>query len=111
MSQGITHFAVGATVTVLLVTVAIPTVRYPRTWTLVGGGWALVPDASKLHAVPETLAFHDSILANVCWAHRTLDRLDPGDSTTWASAALLALFGATVLAERRSYRTPAPIAS
>ena len=71
----------------------------------------MVPDASKLHPVPEMLTFHDSMVANVFWAHRTLDRLDPGDSTVWASAALALLIGATILAERRSYRTPEPIRS
>lgn len=109
MSQGITHFAVGATVTILVVALVVPAVQYPRTWSIVGGGWALVPDASKLYASSGTLSFHDSIWANVCWGHRLLDRLDPGDSTLWASVAIAALLGATLLAEHRSYRTLEPI--
>ena len=48
MSQGITHFAVGATLTVLVLTIAIPAVRYPRTWTFVGGAgrWFQTPASS-----------------------------------------------------------------
>lgn len=109
MSQGITHFAVGAAITILVVTLVVPDVRYPRTWTIVGGGWALVPDGSKLYASEGTLAFHDSIWADVFWGHRLLDGLDPGDSTLWASAAIAAFLAATMLAEYRSYRSVAPI--
>jgi hypothetical protein len=103
MSQGVTHFAVGATVTVLVVTFLIPQVRYPRSLAIVGGLWAMVPDASKLYDSSETLAFHDSVWAELFWAHRSLDRLDPADSTVLATAALAMFFGATLLAERRSY--------
>lgn len=109
MSQGVTHFAVGATATVLVVTFLLPAVRYPRSWAVVGGLWAMLPDASKLVDAPWTLAFHDSIWADLFWAHGTLDRLDPGDSTVWATVALGAFFGATMLAERRSYRTLEPV--
>lgn len=111
MSQGITHFAVGATVTILAAALVVPDVRYPRTWSIVGGGWAMVPDASKLYASGGTLSFHDSIWANAFWGHRLLDRLDPGDSTAWASVAVAALLGATMLAEFRSYRAVEPIRS
>lgn len=104
MSQAITHFAVGATIAILVVTLLVPNVGYPRTWTIVGGGWAMVPDASKLVESPGTLAFHDSIWADLFWAHRTLDRADPTDSTLWASVAVAAFLGATLLAEHRSYR-------
>lgn len=109
MSQGITHFAVGATVTILTVALVVPNVRYPRTWTIVGGGWAMIPDGSKLYASEGTIAFHDSTWANVFWAHQLLDRLDPGDSTVWASGAIAAFLAATMLAEYRSYRTVEPI--
>jgi hypothetical protein len=109
--QVITHFAVGAAVTILIVTLAVPGVRYPRTWTIVGGGWAPVPDGSKLYASEGSLAFHASIRANVFWGHRLLDGLDAGDSTLWASAAVAALLAATMLAEYRSYRTVGAVRS
>lgn len=111
MSQGVTHFAVGAALTVVVVTVLIPNVRYPRSWAIAGGLWAMLPDASKLHDSPDALAFHDSIWAELFWAHRALDRVDPTDSTIWATVALAAFFGATLLAERRSYRTPETVRS
>lgn len=104
MSQAITHFAVGATIAILALTFLVPNVRYPRTWTLIAGGWAMIPDASKLLESSTTLAFHDSIWADLFWAHRTLDRADPTDSTVWASVAVAGFLIATVIAERRSYR-------
>lgn len=111
MSQGVTHFAIGAVLTVVVVTILIPNVRYPRSWAIAGGLWAMLPDASKLYDSPTTLAFHDSILAELFWAHRALDRADPTDSTIWATVALAALFGVTLAAERRSYRTPEAVRS
>ncbi|GAB3681462.1 hypothetical protein GCM10028857_05720 [Salinarchaeum chitinilyticum] len=105
MSQAITHFAVGATIAILAVTFLVPNVRYPRTWTIVAGGWAMVPDASKLLETSGTLGFHDSVWADLFWAHRALDRADPTDSTVWASVAVAAFLGATLIAEHRSYRT------
>lgn len=109
MSQAITHFAVGAALTAVVVTLLVPGVRYPRTWVLVGGGWAMVPDAGKLVTDPSVLAFHGSPWADLFWFHLTLDRLDPTDSTLPAAAAVAGLILVTLLAERRSYRTPEPI--
>lgn len=107
-SQAITPFALGAAITVLVVTAVVPDVRYPRTWTI-GGGWALVTDGSKLYASEGSLAFHDSVWANVFWGHQLLDGLDAGDSTLWASTAVATFLAATLLAEYRSYRTLGPI--
>jgi hypothetical protein len=109
MSQAITHFAVGATLTAVLIVLLVPAVRYPRTWVLVGGGWAMVPDAGKLVADPAVLAFHGTRWADLFWFHRTLDRLDPTDATLPAAVAVSGFIVVTLAAERRAYRTPAPI--
>lgn len=113
MSIALGHFAVGATMTTLLVTYLVPTVRYPRTITLVGGVWAMVPDVHWVSPVARGPLYdlHFSPWADLFWFHRTLDGLDPGDSKTVA-AVLLAGYGlATVLAERRGYRALASIES
>lgn len=110
VSQAIAHFAVGATATALLITLFVPNVRYPRTWIFVGGGWGMVPDVEKLVDHPTVQDFHYSIWADVFWAHGTLDRIDSGDSTIVASAAVAVLLAVTLVAEHRSYRVPEPIA-
>ncbi|MEF8915198.1 hypothetical protein [Natronomonas sp.] len=104
MSQGVTHFAVGATFTTLLVTFLVPNVRYPRVWVLAGGGWAMLPDAAKLHANPSLLALHSSRWADIFWLHFTMDRLDSTDSVVFGAVALAALLGMTALTEYRGYR-------
>lgn len=109
MSQGITHFAVGATFTTLLVTFLIPNVRYPRTWVLVGGGWAMVPDAVKLYHHPVLVEIHDSPWADVFWFHYTMDRLDPTDSVLFGAVTLGALIAVTAVAEYRDYRSISPV--
>lgn len=101
MSQGITHFAVGATATAFAAAL-VPAVRYPRTMILAGGVWAMVPDAAKLVDRPCLRSFHRSRLADTFWLHRTLDRLDRSDSSRVAAVAL-AVFLVTALFERRSY--------
>lgn len=104
MSQGITHFAFGGTVTAITVAL-LPDVPYPRTLILVGGGWGLVPDAVKLARHPILTAFHDSPIADAFWFHRTFDRLDVADSVGLATVSLAIFIGVTSILERRSYRT------
>ncbi|SEO66188.1 hypothetical protein SAMN04487948_10442 [Halogranum amylolyticum] len=106
MSFAIGHFALGATVTALIVTYLLPRLPYPRTIVALGGAWALVPDAAKLRPTSRTLvAFHDGQWADIFWLHRTLDRLDATDSPR-VSALLVAVFlVVTLLSERRAYRT------
>lgn len=105
MSQGITHFAVGATATALVVSL-VPGVRYPRTLILGGGAWAMVPDAAKLVDRPHLRAFHRGHLADAFWLHRTLDRLDRSDSTRVATVALSFFLLVTAILEWRSYSVP-----
>ncbi|SDK72418.1 hypothetical protein [Natronorubrum texcoconense] len=105
MSQAILHFAVGGTLTALLIAL-VPDVPYPRTLVLIGGGWAMIPDAAKLASHPALLALHDSPVADIFWFHRTLDHLDESDSVRLASVALVIFIVVTSLLERRSYRAP-----
>jgi hypothetical protein len=108
MSRAITHFAIGAALTALAVTL-LPGVPYPRTVVLLGGGWALVPDAAKLVSHPWLRAFHRSRWADVFWFHRTLDGVDRTDSTRVASAALALLILVTAVVEWWSYSVHASV--
>ena len=109
MSQGVTHFAVGAACTTLVVTFLVPSVRYPRTAILAGGIWAMLPDAGKVYSHPLILRLHDSRWMDLFWLHYTLDRLDRADSSRWGAVALVAFLVMTIIAERRWYRALAPI--
>lgn len=107
MSQALTHFAVGATVTVLVVTFLVPRAPFPRLLSLVGGAWAMVPDAYRVAPAyrDELRAVHDSPATDVFFFHRWLDAADVTDSNEWAAAALAALIVATAIAEYRQYRS------
>lgn len=110
MSLALTHFAIGAALTALVLTYLVPGVRYPRLLTGVGGGWAMVPDAHWISPTAAALkAAHDSPLGNVFWFHPALDAADPTDSKAVAAAALAGLLLVTALVERREYRAPEPV--
>jgi hypothetical protein len=111
MSTALAHFAFGAAMTTLLIVALSPTVPYPRTVVLAGGAWAMVPDLHWVSPVAreELRAFHYTPFADLCWFHRTLDRADPGDSKAVAALALACFLVATVLAERRDYRSLASV--
>jgi hypothetical protein len=105
MSFAIGHFAFGATLTALLVTFLLPRIPYPRTAVLVGGVWAMVPDAAKLAPASSRLvAFHDSPWADVFWLHGVLDRFDAADSPRLSALLVAVLLLVTVVAEHREYR-------
>ena len=106
MAQAITHFALGATLTTLVETFAPADVRYPRVLALVGGGWAMLPDAAKLVDHDAVYAFHYTRWADLFWGHRTLDRVDGDDSTLLGAVAVAALVLVTAVVENRSYRSP-----
>lgn len=109
--MAVTHFAVGAAVTVLLATYLLPGIRYPRAVSILGGLWAMVPDAHWVSPVvaAELNAVHRSPVVDVFWFHHLLDTLDPTDSKAVAVAALVGLLVATALAERREYRALARV--
>lgn len=112
MSMDIAHFAFGAAMTAILITVVVPTVPYPRSLVLAGGGWAMLPDVHHVspYFAEDLHVFHaSSPWVDVFWFHRTLDRLDAGDSKLIGTAMLALFIVVTVLAERRSYRTPTVI--
>jgi hypothetical protein len=100
MALAIAHFAVGATLTTLLLWMAWPGMPYGRSAALFGGGWAMIPDAGKLDpfATQEVYAFHDSPAANVFWGHGYLDS-GVADSLAFAAAAVAALLLASVLVD------------
>jgi hypothetical protein len=104
VSLGVTHFAVGATFTTLLVTLFVPNVTYPRVWTLLGGGWGMIPDIGQVYPHPVAWAFHGSQWADVFWFHRTLDVVDVSDSASVGAVAIAAFILTTAVAEHRSYR-------
>lgn len=105
MSLAITHFVVGASATMVVVTFFLPRIRFPRTLMVLGGLWAMLPDLNK--AVASQFGFvdavHDSSWANVFWAHHFLDVLDPTDSTKAAVGALAFFFVVSLVAEGVGY--------
>ncbi|SFR67864.1 hypothetical protein [Halogeometricum limi] len=105
MSLAITHFAFGAAVTMLVVTFLAPRLRFPRTVSVLGGIWAMVPDAH--HVSPAYTEFfrsiQESVYANVFWAHGYLDTLDPADTNEAALVAIAFFLVATVVAETAEY--------
>ena len=108
MSLALTHFAFGAAMATLLL-LLLPTVRYPRTVVLLGGAWAMLPDAHWVSPVArESLrrVHQTSPLTDVFWFHRTLDHLDPTDDPAVAAGFLALLVVVTLVAERRNYRSP-----
>ncbi|MBX0287502.1 hypothetical protein [Haloarcula salinisoli] len=108
MSIAIGHFVVGAALTTVVVTLFVPGVSYPRTIVLAGGGWAMGPDFHQVSPVAREalFEFHSSPWADLFWFHRTLDTLDATDSNTVAAVLLSGFILTTLVAERRSYRTP-----
>lgn len=107
MALDIAHFAFGAAVTTLGITLLARTVRYPRTVIAIGGVWAMVPDVHLISPVARASlrAFHGSVGAEVFWLHRTLDRIDPADSKLFAAGMIAFFLVTTLLAEWHSYRT------
>lgn len=104
MSQAITHFAIGAGITGVVVTYLIPKVIFPRTIVLLGGVWGMLPDAVKLYDAQLFRTLHGSGWTDVFWFHYSLDHIDSGDSTVWATLAVTLLIGLTFLFEERDYR-------
>ena len=109
MSLAITHFAVGAACTAVLLTLFVPRVPFQRTFVVAGGVWGMVPDAWRfLPSTAGTYAheFHTLPLANVFWFHNALDRTDVGDSTLLGGVLVAGLLAVTAFGDYRDYRTP-----
>lgn len=103
MSLGLGHFAFGAMLTALVLAVFLPRIPYPRTLTILGGTWALLPDAVKLVGnSPKLTAFHNSPIADVFWLHYTLDVVDPADSARVSTLFVAGLLLVTMFAEFRA---------
>jgi len=109
MSLAITHFAVGAACTAVVLTLLVPRVPFQRTLVVAGGIWGMVPDAWRF--LPGTAGgyaheFHRLPLANVFWFHNALDRADVGDSTLLGGVLVAGLLLVTAVGDYRDYRTP-----
>ncbi|MUV57068.1 hypothetical protein [Halogeometricum sp. CBA1124] len=111
MSLAITHFAFGAAATMLVVTFLLPRFGYPRASSVLGGIWAMVPDAHHVSpSFAESLrAVHDSVYANLFWGHRFFDVLDPADSNEVALLSVAFFLAATVVAETAEYYFGTPV--
>lgn len=107
MPLELAHFAFGAAVTTFVVTYLVPTVWYPRTVVVLGGGWAMLPDAhnvSPLFTEQLRQLHYASPWMDVFWFHRTLDRVDAANSNAFAVVMLAWFIGMTMVAERRDDR-------
>lgn len=111
MSLALTHFAFGAAATMLAVTFLLPGVPYPRVVSALGGVWAMIPDAHHVSPVfaAQIEQLHRSAFANLFWAHRLFDAVDPGDSNEAALLAVAFLLAATVVAETAEYYFGTPV--
>jgi len=114
MSMALSHFAFGAGMTTLVVTLLVPTVWFTRTLILAGGGWAMLPDLHWVSpiATQQLYQWHrTSVWTDLFWLHRTWDRVDPTDSTATAAGLVVFLLLATAIAEYRNYRAPLVVES
>jgi hypothetical protein len=108
VSYAITHFALGASCTLLALLAFVPRAerRRPRFRPLplavVGGVWAMAPDVHHLHEPLWDVTkpvIHDTGLANVFWFHGVLDTFDSPHSYVTAAASLAVLLTLSVLVE------------
>lgn len=100
MSLVLAHFAVGATMTALVLHVFFREFRYKRTGTVLGGVWGLVPD---FHAVSPMYAdtlrrLDESRWGDLFWFHRTMDRLEDGAGSPRVALALVVILFLVVAA-------------
>lgn len=102
------HAGFAATIT----TVIVARSDFARRWRwaviFASAIWAIVPDL--YHVIPGTRAWykpavHDSMLADVFWFHRVIDRLDPGDRPIYAVTMLAVFLLVFSVTELWIYRT------
>ena len=105
MSTGLAHFAVGGTLTALLVILLGPRIKWPRLAVVFGGAWAMFPDFWRVAPIYRDAfhGFHGSPWAELFWFHYTLDQHDPHDSKLFAFVILLVFFAITIVAETLNY--------
>ena len=101
MSQALTHFAIGAAGTTLVLSLLRGPVPFNRTLVLLGGMWGMVPDVYWIapNYAGSIKAIHDTAFVNLFWFHRTLDIVDPSDTNIGAALAVLLWISLTVTVE------------
>ena len=105
------HFAFGAAMTTLLITVFLPRVEYPRLLAVMGGLWAVVPSVGLVVDNPVLAEFPMVHGADIFWLHHTFTvYLDPNESYLFASMMIVFLIGVTFIAEIREYVDAEPVA-
>lgn len=88
--MAIAHFAVGVTGTVVLCRLfAADLLRSPTVF-VAGGLWAVLPDAHWVLpvGVEPVWRLHHSPVANLFWAHRWIDGIDPSNSRRFAALTI-----------------------
>lgn len=96
MSQAIAHFAVGASITiVLLLLTGLYTHRHAGVATIIGGFWGCLPDIHNVIPHETTTdviqTVHHHPISDVFFFHYTMDTYDPTNSKYVAAATLLVL--------------------
>jgi len=98
MSRVLSHFAIGAIMTTVLIHMLVPTLRYKKTVIVLGGIWGNIPD---FHGI--SVGFEDVFLrldttgwANIFWFHRKMDQLENGPGSQRLAILLAVLFVLTV---------------
>lgn len=99
MSLPITHFAIGATLTLLVLWIVAPTYPYRGTLAVGGGIWALVPDVHYISPVytAELESIKHSYVGDLFWFHRSLDSLVRGRGSRVVAGLAIATLLVVVL--------------
>lgn len=106
------HFAFGAAMTTLMVTLLLPSVTHPRLLVTMGGLWAVVPDVGRVVAHPLLVELPLLHGADVFWLHNTLSTyLLPTDPISSTAAMVLLFAVVTMVAEVREVIDAPPITS
>lgn len=100
MSYAIAHFAVGAALTFLLLSVLAPRAWYRWPLTTLGGAWAVLPDVVlDARFAAQLPRLHADPWVNLFWGHGYLDAVDPDDSYVLSGLLLAGFVGLAFVGE------------
>ncbi|NHN46530.1 hypothetical protein G9464_02820 [Halostella sp. JP-L12] len=103
MALAVTHFALGITLTLLLVHVVAPKTQYRMTLSVSGGLWALLPDLH--YVVPGhwglLWGLKHTVFGNLFWFHAALDGAVQGRGSRRTAAVTLGVLLLVVAATER----------